>query len=194
MELSLANEALMSQNHRQGQTDARGTGTARRAGEHESSACHNNGYNKVRRGRIGGHGGGTAMKTEFKGLYDLFEAIPDEQAAIDYFTAIRWKHGEYCAHCGSTRVYHFSDNRTHKCADCHRQFSIKIGTVFEGTKIPIRKWLATIWIITSHKKGIASAQLARDFGVPQKTAWFMLQRLRYAARTGSFNRRLKGDI
>jgi transposase-like protein len=134
------------------------------------------------------------MKTDFASLYELFEAIPDEQAAIDHFTAIHWKHGEHCPYCGSVRLFHFSDKRTHKCADCRQRFSIKVGTVFEGTKIPLRKWLAAIWLITSNRKGIASTQLARDIAVTQKTAWFMLHRLRHAARTRSFNRELKGEI
>ena len=134
------------------------------------------------------------MKTDFASLYELFEAIPDEQAAIDHFTAIHWKHGEHCPYCGSVRLFHFSDKRTHKCADCRRRFSIKVGTVFEGTKIPLRKWLAAIWLITSNRKGIASTQLARDIAVTQKTAWFMLHRLRHAARTRSFNRSLKGEV
>jgi transposase-like protein len=134
------------------------------------------------------------MITEFKSLYDLFEAIPDEQAAIDHFTAIRWKDGEFCPYCGSVRLYHFADKRTHKCGDCRNRFSIKVGTVFEDTKIGMRKWLAAIWLITSHKKGIASTTLARDIKVTQKTAWFMLHRLREAAATPSFNERLKGDV
>ena len=69
-----------------------------------------------------------------------------------------------------------------------------MGTIFHDTKIPLRKWFAAIWLITSHKKGIASAQLARDIKVTQKTAWFMLHRLREAARTNSFNRPLTGEI
>ena len=88
----------------------------------------------------------------------------------------------------------FRDKRTHKCGDCRQRFSIKVGTIFEDTKIPLRKWFAAIWLITSHKKGIASAQLARDIKVTQKTAWFMLHRLREAARTNSFNRPLTGEI
>ena len=134
------------------------------------------------------------MKTDFASLYALFEAIPDEQAAIDHFTAIRWKHGAFCPYCGSDRVYHFSDCKTHKCGDCRQRFSIKVGTIFEDTKIGLRKWLAAIWLITSHKKGIASTQLARDIAVTQKTAWFMLHRLRHAARTRSFNRSLTGEV
>jgi len=134
------------------------------------------------------------MKTEFASLFQLFEAIPDEQAAIDHFRAIRWKGGAFCPYCGGLRIYDLKGNRKHKCADCRVSFSIKVGTIFEDTKIPLRKWLAAIWLITSHKKGIASTQLARDIGVTQKTAWFMLHRLRHAARTRSFNRPLDGEV
>jgi transposase-like protein len=134
------------------------------------------------------------MAKEFASLYELFEAIPDEQAAIDHFRAIRWRSGKWCPYCGSVRVYDFSDKRTHKCADCRQRFSIKVGTIFEDTKIPLRKWLAAIWLVTSHRKGIASTQLARDISVTQKTAWFMLHRLRHAARTRSFNRPLTGEV
>jgi transposase-like protein len=133
------------------------------------------------------------MKTEFSSLYELFEAIPDERAAIAYFAAIRWKNGEFCPYCGHDKIYPFSDGKTWKCAKCRDRFSIRVGTIFEDSKIPIRKWLAAIWFITSHKKGIASTTLAKDIEVTQKSAWFMLHRLRHAARTRSFNRPLGGD-
>lgn len=133
-------------------------------------------------------------KQGFDTLFEMMSAIPDEQSAIEHFTAIRWKDGAFCPHCGSTRVYHFSDNRTHKCGDCRKRFSIKVGTIFEDSKIELRKWLLAVWMITSHKKGIASTQLARDIGVTQKTAWFMLHRLRHAATTQSFNRPLEGEV
>ncbi len=134
------------------------------------------------------------MKTEFKSLYELFEAIPDEKAAISYFKAIRWRNGEFCPYCGHDKLYPFKDGKTWKCAQCRDRFSIRVGTIFEDSKIPLRKWLAAIWFITSHKKGIASTQLAKDIDVTQKTAWFMLHRLRHAARTRSFNRPLRGIV
>lgn len=134
------------------------------------------------------------MMATFASLFDLMQALPDEQAAIDRFTAIRWRDGAFCPYCQGRRVYTFSDKRTHKCADCRQRFSIKVGTVFEDTKIPLRKWMMAIWLITSHKKGIASTQLAKDIKVTQKTAWFMLHRLRHAAATKSFNAPLKGTI
>jgi transposase-like protein len=138
------------------------------------------------------------MKTEFKSLYEFFGAVPNEQAAIDYFKAIRWANGEFCPHCGHDKLYGFEKGkmagRQWKCAQCREKFSIRVGTIFEDSKIPLRKWLAAIWIITSHKKGIASTTLAKDIDVTQKTAWFMLHRLRHAARTRSFNRPLRGDV
>lgn len=135
------------------------------------------------------------MPTEFKSLFDLLKVLPDEQAAIDHFTAIRWRKGPFCPLCGSTRkIHHFSDRRTHKCADCRKRFSIKVGTIFQDTKIPLQKWLMAVWLLTSHKTGIASTTLARDIDVTQKTAWFMLHRLRHAALTESFNAPLDGVV
>lgn len=131
---------------------------------------------------------------QFDTLIQMMTAFPDEQSAIDHFTAIRWKNGAFCPHCQSPKVYHFSDKRTHKCGACRKRFSIKVGTIFEDSKIPLRTWMLAIWLITSHKKGIASTQLAKDLGVTQKTAWFMTHRLRHAIRTQSFNRPLDGEI
>jgi len=87
----------------------------------------------------------------FNGLLQMMQVIPDEQTAIDHFTAIRWKNCAFCPHCGSTKVYHFSDKRNHKCGDCRKRFSIRVGTIFEDSKLPIRTWLLAIWLITSHK-------------------------------------------
>jgi hypothetical protein len=130
----------------------------------------------------------------FDGLIELMKAVPDEQSAIEQFTAIRWRHGAFCPHCGSTKVYHFSDDRTHKCGVCRKRFSIKVGTIFEDSKIGLREWMLAVWLITSHERGLTSTQLAKDIGVTQKTAWFMLHRLRYAAQTRSFNRPLSGEV
>lgn len=134
------------------------------------------------------------MIQQFDSLLQMMEAFPDEQTCIDHLTAIRWKNGAYCPHCGSAKVYHFSDKKTHKCGDCRQRFSIKVGTIFEDTKLPLRKWFIAIWLITSHKKGVASTQLAKDLKITQKSAWFVLHRLRYAARTQSFAAPLEGDV
>lgn len=134
------------------------------------------------------------MIKQFDSLFDMMDAFPDEQSCIDHLRSIRWKNGAYCPHCGSLKVYHFKDQRNHKCGDCRKRFSIKVGTIFEDSKIPLRKWFMAIWLITSHKKGVASTTLARDIKVTQKTAWFMLHRLRHAARTRSFKRPLDGTV
>jgi transposase-like protein len=134
------------------------------------------------------------MMKHFDSLFEMMEAFPDEQACIDHLRSIRWKNGAFCPHCGSSKVYHFSDRRNHKCGDCRKRFSIKVGTIFEDSKIELRTWMMAVWMLTSHKKGIASTTLARDLGVTQKTAWFMLHRLRYAAQTKSSMPRLRGRL
>jgi transposase-like protein len=134
------------------------------------------------------------MLPNFKTLYDLQAAFPDEQSCVDHVRSIRWKDGEFCPHCGGTRIYHFSDKQNFKCGDCRQRFSIKVGTIFHDTKLPLRKWFMAIWMITNHPKGIASTTLAKDLGVTQKTAWFVLHRIRHAARTKSFQAPLKGIV
>ena len=134
------------------------------------------------------------MQKQFDTLSQVIAAFPEEQIAVDHFTAIRWKGGAFCPYCKSVRVYHFADRRNHKCGACRKRFSIKVGTIFEDTKIPLRTWIFAIWLITSHKNGIASTHLSNALNVTQKTAWFMTQRLRHALRTKSFNRPLGGFL
>jgi transposase-like protein len=141
--------------------------------------------------------GKSAMLQHFESLFEIAQAFADEQTCIDHLRAIRWKDGAFCPYCGNydaARIYTFSDKHTHKCADCRQRFSIKVGTIFEDTKLPLRKWFMAVWLITSHKKGIASTALANDLKITQKSAWFVLHRLRYAARTKSFNKPLKGEV
>jgi transposase-like protein len=132
--------------------------------------------------------------TNFDSLFDLMKAFPDEQACIDHLKTIRWRNGAFCPYCEGKRIYTFSDNQTFKCADCRARFSIKVGTIFADTKLPLRKWFMAIWLITNHPKGIASTTLAKDLKITQKSAWFVLHRLRHAARTKSFNFPLKGKV
>jgi transposase-like protein len=132
----------------------------------------------------------------FKTLPELFRAFPTEQVAIDHLTAIRWADGKFCPLCGNAdekRIGTLAGTNTHKCYVCRKRFSIRVGTIFQDTKLPLRTWFAAIWMITNHPKGIASTTLATDLGITQKTAWFVLHRLRHAARTPSFNRPLGED-
>ena len=130
------------------------------------------------------------MIQNFKTLPALFAAFPDEQTAIDHLTAIRWADGKFCPLCGNAdeaRIGTLTGTNTHKCYACRQRFSIKVGTIFQDTKLPLRTWFAAIWMITAHPKGIASTTLATDLGITQKSAWFVLHRLRQASRTPSFN-------
>lgn len=130
----------------------------------------------------------------FKSILDLVEKLPTEQDCIDYFTSIRWADGAFCPYCGNQKVFHFTDKKNHKCAACKKRFSIKVGTIFEDTKIPLKKWFIAIFQITTHKKSLSSLQLSRDINVTQKTAWFMLHRIREATQLDKFNEPLMGTI
>ena len=133
------------------------------------------------------------MLKNFDSLFDLMDAFPDEQSCIDHLRSIRWQNGEFCPHCGCNRIMHFADKKTFKCSECRLRFSIKVGTIFQDTKLPLRKWFMAIWLITNHSKGIASTTLAKDLKITQKSAWFVLHRLRHAARTPSFASPLAGE-
>lgn len=132
---------------------------------------------------------------KFSNLLELTQEFNTEQKAIDHLKEIRWHGKPYCPHCGFERVYQFSNNENlYKCASCRKKFTVKVGTIFEDSPLQIRKWFIAIWMITSHKKGISSLQLSKDIGVTQKTAWFVLNRLRFATNTKSFNEPLKNIV
>ena len=122
----------------------------------------------------------------FESLIDLFRAFPNEKACIKHLQAIRWQDGAYCPHCGHDKIYEFAKKPLFKCAQCHVNFSIRVGTIFEDSKLPLQTWFAAIWLITNHPKGIASTTLAEDLHIAQKTAWFVLHRLRHASRVKTF--------
>jgi transposase-like protein len=113
----------------------------------------------------------------------------DENEAVAYFTAIRWRHGPQCPYCNASRIYHFSDGRTHRCGECRRKFTIRAGTIFEDSKVGLSQWLYAVRFVIDGEGHPSSSKLARQIGVTQKTAWLMLQRIRYAASTNSFNGR-----
>jgi transposase-like protein/IS1 family transposase len=136
------------------------------------------------------------MLTQFKTLADLMIAFKDPQIAIDHVKAIRWPNGPVCTFddCGHDKAYILSKKNAYRCAKCRRNFSVTSGSIFEDTKLPLRIWFGAIWLITNHPKGIASTTLARDLGITQKSAWFVLHRLRHAARTRSFNKPMTGIV
>lgn len=114
----------------------------------------------------------------FNSLIEAFEYFNDEKKAIRYMQHRRWQGTPVCPHCECDKVIHFSDGKRFKCKECHKQFTVTVGTVFENTKIPLRKWFIVLYLVTSHKRGIPAHQVAKHIKVTVKTAWFMLQRLR----------------
>jgi transposase-like protein len=119
---------------------------------------------------------------EFKTLAQFLEYFKDEETCREHFTAIRFRNGEYCAHCGHTTIYTFSGGKRYRCAKCKQDFTIKTGTVFGESKVSIKKWFIAIYLLSTTSKGISSIQLAKHVGVTQKTGWFMDHRLRKAMK------------
>src|SRR5262245_61649582 len=110
---------------------------------------------------------------------------------------IRWPDGVVrCPHCGSEKVTYLENQRRWKCYEQHpkAQFSLKVGTVFEDSPVGLEKWLPALWLVTNCKNGISSYQLAKALGVTQKTAWFMLSRLRLALQDEHTGGKLSGKV
>ncbi|OIV40377.1 DDE transposase [Flavobacterium johnsoniae] len=118
----------------------------------------------------------------------MMSTLNSETACREHLEKLRWNGEPICPHCGSQRDNHYKiKGRTegkfrYKCRDCRLPFTVKIGTIFEKSTIPLQKWFMAIFIFTTNKKGVSSYQLMRELGVTQKTAWFMLSRLRNSVR------------
>ena len=118
------------------------------------------------------------MDLQFSNLVELLDHFKDEPTCVAYLELQRWNNQPVCPYCNHQKVYR--TNRGFKCAnnDCHKKFSVLVGSIFENTKVSLRLWFAAIYLCTGHKKGISSLQLSKDIGVTQPTAWFMLHRIR----------------
>lgn len=128
------------------------------------------------------------------------------QEAILYFADLdvcqralveaRWPNGVTCPTCGRNDVAYLANQRRWQCKGKHqkRQFSVKVGTIFEDSAISLSKWFTAIWLISSAKNGISSYELARSIGVMQKSAWHMLHRIRLAMQTKSYEKKLSGEV
>ena len=116
-------------------------------------------------------------------LIDVFERFPDQESCIEHLERVKWQGKPFCPHCGSMNIKRKKGDGIGRvgrwnCHDCKASFKVTHGTVFHGTKISLQKWFLAISLILNAKKGISSYQLQRDLDLNQKTAWFILTRIR----------------
>lgn len=120
----------------------------------------------------------------FTNLKELIQSMPDEKTCREYLIQQRWDGRPICPYCGCGKTYVIEGGKRFKCGskECYKKFSATVGTIFEASNISLINWFTAIYLVTAHKKGISSYQLGRDIGVTQKTAWFMLHRIRELMR------------
>ena len=113
-------------------------------------------------------------------LKEVFAKFSDEEVCRQYLIKQRWNGCPECPHCGSNKWYSIEGGKRFKCGNntCYKKYSVTVGTIFHASNIPLTTWFPAMYILTAHKKGISSVQLAKDLGVTQKTAWFMMHRVR----------------
>lgn len=128
-------------------------------------------------------------------LLQAVQYFADEDKAREFVAEMRWPEGEQvCPKCGSVAEHYFMKTRKRwKCKDCRHQFSVKVGSIFEGSPISLSKWMPAVWMLANSRNGISSYELARALGVTQKTAWFMLHRIREAMKDEDF-RMFDGEV
>jgi len=114
-------------------------------------------------------------------VYDFFKKFPDEEAARLYLEEKRWNGKPVCPFCNTTERIQIRVIKGYfRCLSCKKDFTVRVGTIFERSHVPLHKWLYALYLVLIARKGISSLQLSKDIGVTQKTAWFMLQRIREA--------------
>lgn len=130
-----------------------------------------------------------------KTLMQAVTYFSDPQVSHEFMVDMRWPGGVRCPHCGHGEQYWIGTRRVWRCKSkaCGKQFSVKSGTIFEDSPLPLDKWLLCVWLMVNAKNGISSYEIGRALGVTQKSAWFMGHRVRHALRVGSFDK-LDGDV
>jgi len=132
--------------------------------------------------------------TNFSSLYELIMYFDSEEKCEEHLANLRWNDEPKCPSCSKKNVSMLKGKRKqYKCYGCKRKFSVKTGSVFQDSKLPLLKWFVAIYLFTSHKRGISSHQLAKDVKVSQKTAWFMLHRIRVIFE-GKNDVKLDGEV
>lgn len=127
------------------------------------------------------------MKAEPRTFLEAVQHFADPELAFETLVALRWPDGVHCPSCGGLKLGFIRTRKLWECKskECKRHFSVKVGTIFEDSAVPLTKWLPAIWLVANCKNGISSYEMARHLGVTQKTAWFMDHRIRLAMKAGS---------
>ncbi len=126
-------------------------------------------------------------------LLDAVRYFADPDICLRFVAEMRWPEGATCPYCETRDPMFIRTRRIWKCRSCRKTFSAKRGTIFEDSPIPLDKWLTAMWMIANCKNGVSSWEIHRHLKVTQKTAWFLLHRIRLVMQTGSF-RKLGGDV
>jgi transposase-like protein len=124
-------------------------------------------------------------------LQQAIQFFSDYDNCREFMVAVRWADGVVrCPQCDSQKVTYLANAKLYKCSEKHarQKFSLKVGTIFEDSPLPLEKWLPAVWLIVSAKNGISSYEVHRALGVTQKSAWFMMHRVRLAMQSGSFKK------
>ena len=126
--------------------------------------------------------------------FQLFEAFPNQEVAREYLESRLWPNGPKCPVCQSLGRITVRSGGYFRCNACSEDFTIRTGTIFERSHVPLHKWVYSMYLLVTSRKGISSMQLAKEIGVTQKSAWFMLQRLREACGNDSDIDKLRGVV
>jgi len=127
-------------------------------------------------------------------LQEAIQYFADPQRTFDFVIALRWQQGPVCPRCQSPEHRFIKTRSMWVCKSCQKQYSVKVGTIFEDSAIKLDKWMCAMWMIVNAKNGVSSYEIARSLGVTQKTAWFMMHRIRLVLQNGSMDRKLKGEV
>jgi transposase-like protein len=130
----------------------------------------------------------TANLNRKSGLIDAIRYFSDPMVCLETVSKAKWANGPECPRCQGKKLSFLKTRLMWTCLSCRKQFSVKVGTIFEDSAVGLDKWLTAMWLVANCKNGVSSYEIARDLGVTQKTAWFMLHRIRYAMHTGSINK------
>ncbi|MDE2674466.1 MAG: IS1595 family transposase [Paracoccaceae bacterium] len=128
-------------------------------------------------------------------IFELSEMFPTEESAVKWFEEMLWPNGRKCGHCGSEETSLAKHEKMpYWCKSCRSFFSVRTGTVLANSRLPLRKWVFALYLFTTNLKGVSSMRLHRELGITQKTAWFMLHRLRESWKVSGLDEKLKGPV